>query len=360
MIINKNSLYRLIDNFNFVFQPKRKPQLFFRIIGSTLKSLCNSEIIEKPLRSIDIALDYKCNLSCVHCSCENLKKDADKITEKHYQKIALEALDLGTIYFAFTGGEPLLDKNLEDIIQIFHPDSCLIGLQTNALLLDNGRIASLHKAGVDVLQISLDSGDPEMHDSFRNKKGAFNNTIKNIDNALKNGLRVIISSTITHNNIQSEGLLELLNYSKTKNLSIVISVPCPVGKWTNDFSEQLNENDREHFIKLQQQFPHLRRDFHSNYFRLGCSAAAEKLYITPYGDVIPCPFIHISFGNIINETLSNIRKRMLKVNRFTEYNNVCLAGEDLSFINKYILPTYANRQLPQNWDEHPVLKNICK
>lgn len=351
---------RTYDNFDFIFQPRRKPQLIFRVASSYFKHLWYSDLNKRPLRNIDISLNYDCNLTCQHCSCEILKKNDVPLTAEQYSHLAKEAIDLGTIYFSFTGGEPLINKDLEDIIQLFEPFKSLIGIQTNGILLTNERINSLIKCGVDVLQVSLDSNDPEEHDGFRNKKDAYSKTIKNMENALAKGLKIIVCTTMTHQNIRSDGILSLLNFLHGKKIPTVISIACPVGKWSGDFSMLLNDEDRMYLDKLKKQYPRLRRDFDSNYSKRGCSAATEKLYITPYGDVIPCPFIHISFGNIKEEPLHAIQKRMLKLDRFIEYNNICLAGEDKSFIEQYISPTYENQSLPQKWTDHPVLSKSLR
>ncbi|MBI5196796.1 MAG: radical SAM protein [Nitrospirae bacterium] len=356
----KQKVQRFLDNFRFIFQPRRKPLLITRIASSYIKYIIYGALEKKPLRNIDIALNYACNLACRHCSCEALKSSDTVLSEAQYSQLAGEAVKLGAIYFAFTGGEPLVNKNLEDIIRLFFPSRSLIGLQTNALLLNTSRIESLYKAGVDVLQVSLDSFDPDEHDSFRNKKGAFRETLKNVDMAFLRGIKIIFSVTFTHNNIKSEGILNLLSFSARSNIPVVVSIPCPVGKWSGNFSEMFDNDDREYFALMQKRFPHLRRDFDSNYLKCGCSAGIEKLYITPYGDVIPCPFIHISFGNIKTESLSSIRNRMLKLEKFREYNQVCLAGEDRTFIENYIIPTYKAKQLPQMWKDHPVLSKSLK
>jgi MoaA/NifB/PqqE/SkfB family radical SAM enzyme len=147
----------------------------------------------------------------------------------------------------------------------------------------------------------------------------------------------------------------LLDFCRAKQCPIVVSIPCPVGRWSNNFSECLDDSDREYFTSLQREYPFLRRDFDSNYFRRGCSAGTEKLYLTPYGDIIPCPFIHISFGNVKEEPCSVIRTRMLKLDRFRDYCQVCLAGEDPVFIDTFIRPTYGTQHLPMSWKDHPVL-----
>ena len=57
----------------------------------------------------------------------------------------------------------------------------------------------------------------------------------------------------------------------------------------------------------------------------------EKIYITPYGDVLPCPFIHISFGNVKQENLKDIVRRM-RMNPYLEgYPKICVAAEDREF-----------------------------
>jgi len=351
---------RLRDNLRFVFQPRRKPYLLGRVARSMARHRLIGDPQRRPLRNVDVALSYACNMTCEHCSCELLKRPgAEKLTADDHRRLAGEAMELGAIYFAFTGGEPLLNRNLEDVVALYTPTRNLIGLQTNAVLLDDRRVESLYKAGLDSLQISLDSGDPEVHDHFRRMPGAFRTTIANTERALRRGLRVIFSTTLTHSTIRSSETLALLDFCRQRRVPVVVSIPCPVGNWKGNFSETLDDEDRAYLIELQTRYPHLRRDFHSNYSTLGCSAGTEKLYVTPYGDVIPCPFIHIAFGNVRTESLGTIRRRMLKLDRLSQYNQVCLAGEDRGFIDRYIRPTYEARQLPQNWAEHPVLAEVC-
>jgi len=353
-------IQRIIDNLKYIFQPVRKPLLIPHIAASYFGHMIGHDACQKPLRNIDIAVSYDCNLACEHCSCEGMKQKEDTLTSRNYKKLAAEVCELGTIYVAFTGGEPLVNKDLEAIIQIFFPWRNLIGLQTNALLLSKERASSLYKVGVDVLQVSLDSYDPDEHDSFRRMKGAHRETLKNVEIALAQGMKIILCTTVTHSNIRSEGILNIFRFSRQKHIPVVVSIACPVGRWKWNFNELLTNQDRKYFSALQREFPQLRRDFDSNYSKSGCAAGTEKLYITPYGDVIPCPFIHISFGNIKDESLRVIRDRMLKLERFREYNQVCLAGEDKNFFEQYIKPTYDVKDLPQRWEDHPTLSKICQ
>jgi MoaA/NifB/PqqE/SkfB family radical SAM enzyme len=66
----------------------------------------------------------------------------------------------------------------------------------------------------------------------------------------------------------------------------------------------------------------------------------EKVYITPYGDVIPCPFIHVSFGNVRETPLTAIVQRMREVPRFGKYQDICVAAEDEEFQQKVMERVY--------------------
>ncbi len=354
------SIQRIWNNASFVVQPRRKPLLAGRVARSYLRYATNRNPFKRPVRNIDVALTYACNLRCEHCSCELMKSDRAFMSKEDYARVAREAIDLGAIYFSFTGGEVLLKRDLEETISLFDPWRTLIGLQTNATLLTPERIDSLYAAGVDALQVSLDSGSAAEHDAFRKQAGAFDTTVQNCKHALEKGLQIIFCATLARSRLRTQATRDLLEFCRAAQCPIVVSIPCPVGKWSNDSSECFDDSDREYFASLQREYPFLRRDFESNYFRRGCSAATEKLYLTPYGDIIPCPFIHISFGNVKEEPLAIIRTRMLKLDRFREYCQVCLAGEDPAFIDAFISPTYAAKCLPMSWKDHPILSQSLR
>jgi MoaA/NifB/PqqE/SkfB family radical SAM enzyme len=58
--------------------------------------------------------------------------------------------------------------------------------------------------------------------------------------------------------------------------------------------------------------------------------------ITPIGDVLPCPYVHIGIGNIFESSLKEISENGFRVKYFREYSEKCLAGEDKEFIKNYM------------------------
>jgi MoaA/NifB/PqqE/SkfB family radical SAM enzyme len=77
-------------------------------------------------------------------------------------------------------------------------------------------------------------------------------------------------------------------------------------------------------------------DSDANYVvQKGCPAGKESFYISPYGDVLGCPFIQISLGNVMEESLKTIHSRVIKNKYYGNYHPKCLIGEDHDFIERY-------------------------
>ena len=68
---------------------------------------------------------------------------------------------------------------------------------------------------------------------------------------------------------------------------------------------------------------------------LGCTTV-NRLYITPLGDVLVCPFVHIKIGNILEQSLREIVDYGFSIKHFREHSDLCLAGEDQSFVKQFM------------------------
>jgi MoaA/NifB/PqqE/SkfB family radical SAM enzyme len=113
----------------------------------------------------------------------------------------------------------------------------------------------------------------------------------------------------------------------------------------------LTEDDLRFIEEQTRRSPYLRTDFQANLCGTGCGAAKEILYLTPYGDVLVCPFLHISFGNVLDDDIGTIRARALRVPRLAVYHQKCLASTDDEFVAHYLSKTFAAKELPLRWDE---------
>jgi MoaA/NifB/PqqE/SkfB family radical SAM enzyme len=326
---------------NLVFMTKmfmfRKPVFFMRLWGRYFNVLV---LRKTPLRFMDIAVGYECNMNCRHCSAKAMIRGGEKpLSVEQYRKIAKTLINEGCMVFHFTGGEPLLRKDIEEVIRAFKPKQCMISIQSNALLVTREKLVGLRKLGVDMFSVSIDSGIPEEHDDFRRTGGSYEIALNAIKLAVEIGFRCGISTCITHQNLRSEGLMKIIRQSEELGVWCFFNLAVPAGNWRGNTDSLLTPEDRVEMERIMAEHPCCRTDFESTYFSPGCSAIKEKLYMTPYGDVMPCPFIQISLGNVLQEQISAIRARALKVKVFKEYPQVCIAAEDREFIAK--TPCYA-------------------
>lgn len=327
-----------------------KPKLLWRVIRSYTLALMG---VRTPLRYIDFAFDYSCNLYCKHCFAVTLRKPSEKkLSLDDYNRIAREAKKIGVFHVSFQGGEPLLmPKTLESIIKTFGADSFYIAVTTNGTLLTKQKVLWLKKIGVDKITISLDSMAPSEHDAFRRVKGTFTKAWDGITESLKAGLNVTINTTLTHQNLHTEGITKIFDFAIKNNLIVNPIFAAPVGRWINETKSLLTKKDVDYVTSLQKESSFIRRDIDSNYFKRGCPAVKEVIYVTPYGDVIPCPFLHIILGNLKKEKLADIIRKGLRVEDFKKYSQKCLAAEDSQFIKKIRLVYRKVKKIPFTVEE---------
>lgn len=288
---------------------------------------------KRMLRGVDFSLTYQCDLKCIHCFNKTLLKRGRKMEIKDYARVIREAEEMGAINFAFQGGEISLIKNFEEYLQLVDWHRNSLSITSNGFGLTEERISGFKALGVNTLTISLDSGIAEQHDHFRGQTGSFAQAIKTIDSALEHGIQVVINSTISPTHLRSAGFRELLRLSEKKDLMVNTIFATPSGKWASNKDVVLSDEDLAYYHDLVRDNQRVVRDLDAVYDKRGCPAATESIYITPYGDVLPCPFIHISAGNIHDESLAAILERAVNY-----YHNQpkCLISENRQFIDQYI------------------------
>src|SRR3989475_3130517 len=101
----------------------------------------------------------RCNIDCGYCN------EYDKVSAPVPADVLGRRIDklaeLGTSVVAFSGGEPMLHPDLDDLIRHIRGRGMMAGLITNGYFLVPRRIEALNAAGLDFLQISIDNVDPD-------------------------------------------------------------------------------------------------------------------------------------------------------------------------------------------------------
>ena len=306
------------------------------------------------LRGVEFALTYDCNCDCGHCSAAHLRDSRRKpLALETIREAFRECLELGALNINLTGGEVLIRRDLDELVRAARPRQCVVSVATNGILLDRNRAARLKKLGVRIVTISLDSADPEVHDRSRSHPGCYQRVFEAVEHARDAGLEVFLCTIMTPENLKNGDIYRMVSLAAEKGVTLTVNVSCAVGGWKHCKGVLLSQEELANFDRIVSS-PHVRWEGGSNYLKEGCPAGVEKIYISPYGDVMPCNFTHISFGNVAEESLAVIWKRMIRTEPFNKIHDRCLVGANSAFMKEYLGPLESSPRLPVFYKDHPA------
>lgn len=141
-----------------------------------------------------------CNLKCIHCySQSECKAYPGELTTEQAFGFIQDIADFGCPVLLFSGGEPLMRKDLFTLIEKARKSGLRAVLSTNGTLIDKDVAAKLKDFGLSYVGISLD-GMEETNDRFRAYKGAFKKAIRGIRNCKEKEIKVGLRFTINKHN----------------------------------------------------------------------------------------------------------------------------------------------------------------
>lgn len=321
-----------------------KPVYMWRVINAFISVKLH---LSTPIRGIDIPLSYECNINCEHCNVALLKnKEREYLSVEEICELIKEAKKLGLMNITFTGGEPLVEyEKLISILKNIQSKHFLIHIQTNAMLLTDEKIRELKKLGVDKFILSWDP----YHD-ISNWKEMIENRKTLVAKIKKHGLKTIAVAVGARNVLRTPYFLEVIRATKELDVWLVINMPVPLGAWFENEEILLTDEDKLYIRQITDENSHVRLDFDLNFNSYGCPAFTERLHVNAYGDVQPCTFSQISFGNIREESISTIRERGLRTKVYNTYLPYCPSAEDIIFIRKHWAITKKYKVFPIKWN----------
>lgn len=326
---------------------------------------------EKLARGESIAIiqfqyDFICNFKCEHCSISKFQvsKKEDETKRKFslddVKSLAKQANEMGLAQFVITGGEPLIFKDYDELVEAIDPSKFYIVSDSNGWNLDYERAKHLKEIGIDKIQLSMDGANAKSHDKFRNKPGSWKRCVKAIAACKKAGLHLILSTVVWKDRVKSKEFIRFLEFAKKKEVGTYISFAKPVGAYEGRFDQLLDEEDAKYIEYLETKYDIFTHMTPSYGMDVGCIAVKRMVPITRYGDVLPCPYTHVSLGNVLHESLQNIIQRGLNIKWFDPTKKMpCLCGVDRKFIKDVIEPTYG-KPLPVSYKEIFTDKDYIK
>jgi 12,18-didecarboxysiroheme deacetylase len=144
----------------------------------------------------------RCNLKCVHCYAHARDKSfKDELTTEQGFELIDDLAQFGVPVILFSGGEPLVRKDLPELADYAVKKGMRAVISTNGTLISAKKAQTLKDIGLSYVGISLD-GMQEVNDRFRGVKGAFNSALEGIKNCQAAGIKVGLRFTINKFNVE--------------------------------------------------------------------------------------------------------------------------------------------------------------
>jgi len=311
---------------------------------------------------VQFQYNYTCNFHCQHCSIKGFqgKSNRRQFTIPDVKNLSRQADEMGLARFVITGGEPLVFKDIDELTAAIDPKKFYISCDTNGWLLDKKKAKHLKSIGIDRVQLSIDSLNPKEHDAFRRMNGAHERAMEAVDAALDAGLGIFIQTVVWKERLYSDEFIKFVEHFNKKGIGVFVSYAKPVGAWEGNFDVLIDKKDMKYFEGLEKKhnvFTHLTPAYG---LKMGCIGVKGMFSVTQYGDVLPCPYIHISIGNVFEEPLKDIVKRGLSIKFFGEHVDTCTVAEDRNFIHNYLEKKVYGKSLPVHWSEVFTKKDFRK
>lgn len=279
-------------------------------------------------------LTHRCNLRCKHCYQEDYNKDLDfEELLKIYRQILdflEENKDKYKIHINFTGGEPLLSKNLDYLMDFCDRDGITYGILTNGTMINEDKAIWLSTfKNLKFVQVSLD-GSERVHDSIRGK-GNFDKAVNGLKQLKKVGIETMVSFTASNNNVHD--LVNVIRICQRLGVDrFWTDRLVPMGSnsldtmtdsmfryYIDTLSKEIRRSEFLRKLKLSKTYIHNNRAMQ---FLCGvdncrserrdsgykCSAGKNLVAILADGTLLPCRRLPIELGNLTTENLSDILK----------------------------------------------------
>ena len=285
-----------------------------------------------------IAITSDCTYNCWHCSYKN--RTGEELSLNQIKDLIDQLVDIGVSIIGLTGGEPTLRNDLVDIVlKASSVSDCM--LFTNGVNFNDSLARKLKSAGLWAVAVSLDSHIPEVHNTKRSNPEAFNKAVEAIKISKKYSFYTMLTTVPDIEMLKNKTYKEIYKLASSLDIDEYrIVEPMPTGKLILEdgcFPDENLKNRLKLFHReinqrnLKPKVCSFAMVESGKYF--GCCAGTMHLFIDSYGNVCPCDFTPLSFGNIKDMRLSECWERLNNSFKLPRYN--CFIQENYELIREY-------------------------
>ncbi|HCF74219.1 MAG: GTP 3',8-cyclase MoaA [Arenicellales bacterium] len=200
------------------------------------------DTLDRPVRDLRISVTDRCNFRCIYCMPREVfgpgyafvPRD-DLLRLEEIARLTRVFASLGVCKVRITGGEPMIRRNLEYLIEAVSAIAGIddISMTTNASLLTRRRAESLREAGLKRLTVSLDALDEETFRQVNDVDFPVASVLKGIDNAQAAGYESIKVNAVIKRGLNDHSILPLARYFQGTGLILRFIEFMDVGSTNN-------------------------------------------------------------------------------------------------------------------------------
>ncbi|MBM4017090.1 MAG: radical SAM protein, partial [Planctomycetes bacterium] len=301
-----------------------------------------------------LSVTPRCPCRCVHCSADRFTAgERRELSTDELRGVIDQAVDLGVSNVVFTGGEPMVHPDLPDLVAHVDKTRAHAMMFTSGVLLTEKNVARLAEAGLDSLNVSIDAATAARHDELRRLPGAFQKAFEGARRARAAGILTGISTYGSHDAVESGALESILALARREGFHEVTIFDCvPTGKFLGAPHVRMGRKDIKRVRAIAERWgasDHpmgVTAQAKANaYDGGGCFGGFAQFYMTCYGDVNPCDFNPVTFGNVLEEPLEAIWRRLVAHPEYAPHRHACRMQSE-RYRMKYIEPIRGEERLP--------------
>ena len=321
--------------------------VFSRVVGAEIAAIRKKRVPDQ----FTIGITARCPNNCIHCGAAGINPERE-LTLDEISGAVDQSLDLGSYLVAFDGGETMLRNDLVEMVSRVDKSRAIATCFTSGFRLSEERARELKAAGLYAARISLDSPFEAEHDRIRGREGAYRDAIAGIKNAKAAGILTDMFVVVSPHNI--DDLEEFYNLAVSLGMDeLSIYEIIAVGRWIDHEDEVIGEKDvsrLEKFQKTMNSKPEGPRVTAFPYFMgpslFGCFAGRRWMHVASDGEVMPCAYTPLSFGNICEDSLEVIWKRMGKHKAYKKDDAAYCMMRNPDFRKEYIHTIPQDAKIP--------------
>lgn len=361
---------------------------------TTQDFLLQHDIKTPRLACLQFELTSRCNERCIHCYIPNDKKNTGfDLSFARFKHILDQFVEMSGIHVTLSGGEALMNKDIIKMLHYCREKDLQISLLTNLISLTDEHVKVLKEVNVSLVQVSLYSMIPEVHDTITTIKGSFKRTKESIEKLHAADVPVQISCPVMKAN--KDGYDKVMQYAQSlkmkSNTDYIMMAQADLD--TTNLANRLSIDETEKVIKDIMDYD---KDYKEDTLAHEpissipleefaemplCGAGVNDLCVTVNGDVYPCAgWQAYVVGNVFRQSLRDIwensqelaQVRKVRHKDFPQcmtceardYCAMCLvrnyneSGGDMFKINQHFCDVaFLNKRLVEEWKTKHNINN---